>query len=222
MPGLYGGEDDAIAMTCSGGNHGENKCWSARMMCVTVGTYSPVAFSRLEWTQVPPWWRRRALCILPTARLERERACQSDQDLRQRRVRHLCRPRNLHLEEGHLYVKLQLSCTLGGWAWLGFKSQASGLLIYAADISHPGTSISQRIKLNDVGQKNGEFQVWADGVSIMNIASSIFVRDEISLILSFSISNSLGSCSACQRTPLFVVLKLKRSSAVRSLINPGV
>lgn len=38
MPGLYGGEDDAIAMTCSGGNHGENKCWSARMMCVTVGT----------------------------------------------------------------------------------------------------------------------------------------------------------------------------------------
>ena len=63
----------------------------------------------------------------------------------------------------------------------------SGLLIYAADISYPGTSISQRIKLNDVGQKNGEFQVWADGVSIMNIASSIFVRVENSLIFHIAI-----------------------------------
>jgi hypothetical protein len=42
--------------------------------------------------------------------------------------------------------------------------------------------------LNDVGQKNGEFQVWADGVCIMNIASSFYARVEISLIISFSIS----------------------------------
>jgi hypothetical protein len=36
MPGLYGGVNDAIAKTCSGGNHGENKCWSARMMCAAL------------------------------------------------------------------------------------------------------------------------------------------------------------------------------------------
>jgi hypothetical protein len=32
MPGLYGGVNDAVAKTCSGGNYGNGDCWSARMM----------------------------------------------------------------------------------------------------------------------------------------------------------------------------------------------
>lgn len=41
-----------------------------------------------------------------------------------------------------------------------------------------GTAITQRLKLNDVGSQNGEFQVWVDGESIMNIVRCVYhVRD---------------------------------------------
>ena len=66
MPGFYGGVNDAIATTCSGGNHGENKCWSARMMFVTLccGLLHRILTCRIGAGSVRKRWR--ALCILPT------------------------------------------------------------------------------------------------------------------------------------------------------------
>lgn len=55
-----------------------------------------------------------------------------------------------------------------------------------------GTSIAQRIKLNDIGQNNGEFQVWANGVEIMNIVGLSFRSDDTSRVRGCQIQTFMG------------------------------
>lgn len=75
--------------------------------------------SPLGLTQVPPRWRRRALRVSPTDRIKRQRVCRSEaQDRLQRRLRHLCWPRIIHLEKGRLYVTFTTNflARLGVWS----------------------------------------------------------------------------------------------------------
>jgi len=137
MPGLYGGEDDAIAMTCSGGHHGENKCWSARMMFRPGGAGELYAyFPQLESNT--------------NALAKVTKTFTND-------------------VYGTSVGRGTFTWKRGAW-----------------------TSISQRIKLNDVGEKNGEFQVWADGVSIMNISGLVFRTSEKSLVRGAQIETFFG------------------------------
>lgn len=38
------------------------------------------------------------------------------------------------------------------------------------------TTVAQRVRLNDAGVANGELELWADGVSVMNV-SGVVIRD---------------------------------------------
>jgi hypothetical protein len=55
-----------------------------------------------------------------------------------------------------------------------------------------GTSIAQRIKLNDPGQGNGEFQVWVNGASVMDISGLIFRNDSTSLVRGIQLQTFMG------------------------------
>ncbi|KAF8321784.1 hypothetical protein DL93DRAFT_1467680 [Clavulina sp. PMI_390] len=54
------------------------------------------------------------------------------------------------------------------------------------------TAVAQRLKLNDVGSANGEFQLWVNGVSVMNIKGLTFRTSSKSLIRGLQLETFFG------------------------------
>jgi len=63
------------------------------------------------------------------------------------------------------------------------------------------TAISQRVKLNDVGSKNGEFQVWVNGESIMNISGLEFRTSNDFLVRGAQLQTFFGGHDSSWASP---------------------
>ncbi|KAI0303313.1 hypothetical protein B0F90DRAFT_1710040 [Multifurca ochricompacta] len=121
LPGFYGGDNEEVAMTCSGGRHDEG-CWSARLMWRREGAGE-------MYTYLPPnFEENKVLCDLPPFST--------------------CNPTyGTSVSRGSFHFKA------GDW-----------------------TTVSQRVRLNDPGQANGELELFVDGTSVIN-ASGLVLRD---------------------------------------------
>ncbi|KAF7313818.1 Mitochondrial external NADH dehydrogenase [Mycena chlorophos] len=125
LPGLYGGDSEDLAVSCSGGRRSV-QCYSARFMFRTDGAGE--LYTYLPDYQVGGFEANNRVCdIAPFS---------------------TCNP------------------TYGASVGRGSYSFDSGAW----------TTISQRVRLNDVGQSNGELQVWANGKSVINVGGLI-LRD---------------------------------------------
>ncbi|GJE88084.1 hypothetical protein PsYK624_041670 [Phanerochaete sordida] len=121
LPGIYGGDSDEVALSCSGGKR-DNRCFSARLMWRQNGagemyTYLPQAYSAND-----------AVCDVPPFS----------------------------------------TCNDVYGASVG-----RGSFKFAAG---KATSVSMRVRLNDVNQQNGELELWADGQSVINVGGLV-LRD---------------------------------------------
>lgn len=122
LPGIYGGDTDALAIGCSGGRRSD-ACFSARLMWRTAGAGE-------LYTYLPPYTdsqyaANQKQCSVPPL---------SD-----------CNP------------------TYGASVGRGSFHFADGAW----------TTVSQRVKLNDVGQANGELELFVNGNSVINVTGLI-------------------------------------------------
>jgi len=116
--GFYGGDNDEVAIGCSGGRR-DTRCWSTRLMWRTEGAGE--AYTYLPSPDNPGFEANKRLCDV---------APSSD-----------CNP------------------TYGASVGRGSFHFESG----------QWNTVSQRVLLNDVGQSNGELEVFFNGKSVINV-----------------------------------------------------
>ncbi|KAF9453663.1 polysaccharide lyase family 14 protein, partial [Macrolepiota fuliginosa MF-IS2] len=121
LPGIYGGDSDSEAVSCSGGRR-DNGCFSARLMWRGEGagelyTYLPPSFDA----------NQKVCNVKPM----------SD-----------CNP-----TYGASVGRGAFTFATGGW-----------------------TTVSERIRLNDAGQTNGELELFVNGKSVINVGGLV-LRD---------------------------------------------
>ncbi|KAL4254391.1 Alginate lyase [Abortiporus biennis] len=118
VPGLYGGNSDSEAVSCSGGRR-DDGCFSVRMMWRTAGAGE-------IYTYLPPDFdENQAVCDIPPFS-----TCND---------------------------VFGASVGRGSFTW---KTGAR-------------TTVSQRVRLNDAGQANGEIQLFVAGQSVINVGGLV-------------------------------------------------
>ncbi|KAF5387146.1 hypothetical protein D9615_001995 [Tricholomella constricta] len=125
LPGIYGGNSDSEAISCSGGRR-STACFSARLMWRGEGAGE-------FYTYLPPYTDAR----FAANRKQCNVAPQSD-----------CNP------------------TYGASVGRGAFKFASG----------QWTTVSERVRLNDVGKANGELELFVNGKSVISV-SGLILRD---------------------------------------------
>jgi hypothetical protein len=128
LPGIYGGNSDEIAVSCSGGRR-STECFSARLMWRAEGAGE-------FYTYLPPYTDSRFAANKKQCNV----APQSD-----------CNP------------------TYGASIGRGSFHFATGAW----------TTVSERVRLNDVGQANGELELFVNGKSVINV-KGLILRDSAS------------------------------------------
>ncbi|TFK60063.1 hypothetical protein BDN72DRAFT_553215 [Pluteus cervinus] len=125
LPGIYGGDNDDVAVGCSGGSR-NTACFSARLMWRTDGAGE--FYTYLPPYDIPKFAANRKQCNVPPL---------SD-----------CNPTyGASMGRGAFYFKA------GQW-----------------------TTISERVRLNDVGKANGELELFVGGKSVINV-KGLILRD---------------------------------------------
>ncbi|RDB19285.1 hypothetical protein Hypma_013696 [Hypsizygus marmoreus] len=125
LPGLYGGNSDAEALSCSGGRR-STACFSARLMWRAAGAGE-------FYTYLPPYTDSRFAANKKQCSV----APKSD-----------CNP------------TYGASVGRGAFTWPTGK----------------WTTISERVRLNDVGKANGELELFVNGKSVINV-DGLIIRD---------------------------------------------
>lgn len=121
LPGIYGGDSDELAVSCSGGSR-DNRCMSVRLMWRTKGAGE-------VYTYLPPGYDANdAVCdIAPFS------TCNA---------------------------QYGASVARGSYTWAAGK----------------WTTVSMRVRLNDVNAQNGEIEMFAGGESVMSVGGLV-LRD---------------------------------------------
>ncbi|KAL7282903.1 hypothetical protein ACG7TL_002319 [Trametes sanguinea] len=146
LPGLYGGDSDQVAISCSGGRR-DNGCFSVRFMWRTDGKGE-------LYTYLPPSSpANKAVCDVPPFS-----TCND-----------------------------VFGASVGRGA---FKFT-------------PGTraTIGQRIKLNDVGQANGEIELFVDGKSMFTVPGLELVTSDQGRIRGIQMQTFFGGSDSSWATP---------------------
>jgi len=148
LPGFYGGDNDQIATTCSGGQHASG-CWSARLMWREEGAGE-------VYTYLPPGYAANDVqCNVPPFST--------------------CNP------------------TYGASVGRGaFHFQ-------------PGqwTTVSQRVRLNDPGQANGEIELFVDGQSTINVSGLVLCDSAAGRFRGIQIQTFFGGSTAAWASPQY-------------------
>ncbi|KAL7282902.1 hypothetical protein ACG7TL_002318 [Trametes sanguinea] len=147
LPGLYGGDSDDEAVSCSGGRR-DDGCFSARFMWRTDGAGE-------LYTYLPPdYSANQAVCDIPPFS-----TCND------------------------VYGA---SVGRGSFDW------ATG----------GRTTISQRVRLNDVGQQNGELEVFFDGKSVINVGGLVLRDSSSGRIRGIQMQTFFGGSDSSWATPV--------------------
>lgn len=146
VPGLYGGNSDDEAVSCSGGRR-DDGCWSARMMWRTNGagelyTYLPPDFSQ-----------NQAVCDIPP-----------------------------YSTCNDVYGA---SVGRGSFDW------ATG----------GRTTVAERVRLNDVGQSNGELQLFVGGKSVVNVGGLVLRNSSSGRIRGMQMQTFFGGSDPSWASP---------------------
>jgi len=144
LPGLYGGDSDSVATSCSGGRR-DTRCFSARLMWRTAGAGE--FYTYLPPYTIPAFAANKKQCNV---------APQSD-----------CNP------------------TYGASVGRGSFKFATGAW----------TTVSERVRLNDVGKANGELQLFVNGKSVINVSGLILTDSSAGRIRGMQMQTFFGGNS---------------------------
>ncbi|PSR70869.1 hypothetical protein PHLCEN_2v13231 [Hermanssonia centrifuga] len=147
LPGLYGGNSDSEAVSCSGGRR-DDGCWSARLMWRTNGAGE-------LYTYLPPdFTENQAVCTVPPFS-----TCND------------------------VYGA---SVGRGSFTW------ATG----------GRTTMSQRVRLNDVGQSNGELELFIGGQSVVNVGGLVLSNSTDGRIRGMQMQTFFGGSDSSWASPI--------------------
>lgn len=146
LPGLYGGDSDSEAVSCSGGRR-DDGCWSVRLMWRTSGKGE-------FYTYLPPDFdENQAVCTVPP--------------------QSLC---------NDVYGA---SVGRGSFSWT-----TGGRL-----------TISQRVRLNDAGQSNGEIELFVAGKSVINVGGLVLSDTSSGRIRGMQMQTFFGGSDSTWASP---------------------
>ncbi|EIW60968.1 uncharacterized protein TRAVEDRAFT_91869, partial [Trametes versicolor FP-101664 SS1] len=147
LPGLYGGDSDSEAVSCSGGRR-DDGCFSARLMWRTNGAGE-------LYTYLPPDYdANQAVCDIPPFS-----TCND------------------------VYGA---SVGRGSFTW-----KTGGR-----------TTISQRVRLNDAGQENGELELFANGKSVVNVGGLVLRNSSAGRIRGIQMQTFFGGSDSSWASPV--------------------
>ncbi|THH23142.1 hypothetical protein EUX98_g8042 [Antrodiella citrinella] len=146
VPGLYGGNSDSEALSCSGGRR-DDGCWSARLMWRTNGAGE-------LYTYLPPDYpENQAVCDIPPFS-----TCND--------------------VYGASVGRGSFNWTTGG-----------------------RTTIAQRVRLNDVGQSNGELELFVAGKSVVNVGGLVISNSSSGRIRGMQFQTFFGGSDSSWASP---------------------
>ncbi|KAI0668352.1 hypothetical protein C8Q78DRAFT_980244 [Trametes maxima] len=147
LPGLYGGDSDSEAVSCSGGRR-DDGCFSARIMWRTNGAGE-------LYTYLPPDFdANQAVCDIPPFS-----TCNS------------------------VYGA---SVGRGSFTW-----KTGGR-----------TTISQRVRLNDAGQENGELELFVGGESVVSVGGLVLRDSDAGRIRGIQMQTFFGGSDSSWASPV--------------------
>jgi len=144
LPGLYGGDSDSVATSCSGGRR-DTKCFSARLMWRAEGKGE-------FYTYLPPY----TISEFAANKKQCKVAPESD-----------CNP------------------TYGASVGRGAFKFATGAW----------TTVSERVRLNDVGKANGELELFVNGKSVIHVSGLILTDSSEGRIRGMQMQTFFGGSS---------------------------
>ncbi|EMD34310.1 polysaccharide lyase family 14 protein [Gelatoporia subvermispora B] len=147
LPGIYGGDSAADAVSCSGGRRSDS-CFSARLMWRTDGAGE-------VYTYLPPdYSANQAVCdVAPFS------TCNS--------------------VYGASVGRGAFTFATGAW-----------------------TTISERVRLNDAGQENGEIQLFVNGESVINVGGLVLRDSDEGRIRGMQMQTFFGGSDPSYATPV--------------------
>ncbi|KAG6826809.1 hypothetical protein H0H92_014343 [Tricholoma furcatifolium] len=150
LPGLYGGNSQEEAYTCSGGRR-DGGCFSARLMWRTDGAGE-------LYTYLPPYTdsefaANEVQCSVPPFST--------------------CNP-----TYGASVGRGSFSFKAGGW-----------------------TTVTERVRLNDVGQANGELELFVNGESVINVSGLILVDSSEGRMYGIQMQTFFGGSTSNYASP---------------------
>jgi len=151
LPGLYGGDSDEVALSCSGGRRSD-ECFSARLMWRTDGAGE-------FYTYLPPFTDSQ----FAANKVQCSVAPFSD-----------CNP--------------TFGASVGRGAF-HFKSGA-------------WNTVSERVRLNDVGQANGEIELFVEGESVISVSGLILRARDAGKMRGIQAQTFFGGSSPDFATPV--------------------
>ncbi|KAI0781509.1 hypothetical protein BD413DRAFT_489606 [Trametes elegans] len=147
LPGLYGGDSDSEAVSCSGGRR-DDGCFSARLMWRTNGAGE-------LYTYLPPDFdANQAVCGIPPFS-----TCND------------------------VYGA---SVGRGAYTW-----KTGGR-----------TTVSQRVRLNDAGQQNGELELFVNGKSVVNVGGLVLRDSAAGRIRGIQMQTFFGGSDSSWASPV--------------------
>ncbi|THH30817.1 hypothetical protein EUX98_g3366 [Antrodiella citrinella] len=146
LPGLYGGDSESGAVSCSGGSR-DNSCYSIRLMWREDGAGE-------FYTYLPPKYdANKGVCdVAPFS------TCNS--------------------VYGASVGRGSFTFKTGAW-----------------------TTISERVRLNDDGQSNGEIQLFVDGQSVINVGGLVLTDSSAGRIRGIMMQTFFGGSTSDYATP---------------------
>lgn len=150
LPGLYGGDDATVAVSCSGGRRSD-ACFSARLMWRTDGQGE-------LYTYLPPYTDSRFAA--------NEKQCS-------------------------VAPKSECNPTYGASVGRGSFSFEAG----------KWTTVSQRVRLNDVGQANGELELFANGESVVKVDGLILRASDAGRLRGIQMQTFFGGSTSDWASP---------------------
>jgi len=146
LPGVYAGDSDEIAKSCSGGRR-DDRCASVRLMWRKDGAGE-------VYTYLPPGYSANDnVCNVPPFST--------------------CNP------------TYGASVGRGSYTWEAGKS----------------TAVSMRVRLNDVGQQNGEIELFANGNSVVNVGGLVLRDSDDGRIRGIQMQSFFGGSTADYASP---------------------